>query len=287
MTRTNEQAVLVTGATGGQGGAVARTLLASGIAVRALVRDPRKPQAAALAALGAEIVVGDLGDPHVLRAAARGASGIFSVQPADMTDPRPETEVRQGKNVAAAAEAEGVDHLVYSSVAAHRGSGVAHFETKADIEAYIDALGVPATVLRPVFFMENWRYLLPAAVGGERVGTLALGADTALQMIALTDIGRIAAHVFDHRAEYLGRKLDIAGDELTVRRIGEVFTAADGIPTRIERQPIDRLPSESGEMAAMFDWLDTHGYRVDIPALRERFPQLLRMETWLQEERGK
>ncbi|MBF6150005.1 NmrA family NAD(P)-binding protein [Nocardia nova] len=287
MTRTNGQAVLVTGATGGQGGAVARTLLARGFAVRALVRDPTKPQAAALAALGAEIVVGDLGDLHVLRAGARGASGVFSVQPADMTDPRPEIEVRQGKNVAAAAEAEGVDHLVYSSVAAHRGSGVAHFEAKADVEAYIDALGVPATVLRPVFFMENWRYLIPAAIGGQRIGALPLGPDTTLQMIALIDIGRIAADVFDQRPEYLGRKLDIAGDELTVRRIAEVFTDVDGIPTRFERPPIDAVRAEAGDVATMFDWLDTYGYRVDIPALRGRFPQLLRLEDWLREERGK
>ncbi|SUA45072.1 SDR family NAD(P)-dependent oxidoreductase [Nocardia africana] len=177
-TSPNRKTVLVTGATGGQGGAVARSLLARGYAVRALVRDPRKPRAATLTALGADVVVGDLDDPHSVRAAARGVSGIFSVQPADPTDPRPETEVRQGKNVADAAAAEGIDHLIYSSVAARRGSGVAHFETKADIEAYIDALGVPATVLRPVFFMENWRYLLPAAVGGERIGALALGAET-------------------------------------------------------------------------------------------------------------
>lgn len=284
MTNTDREAILVIGATGGQGGAVSRSLLAHGFRVRALVRDPGKPQAKALAAIGADLVVGDLDDPHSVRAAARGVSGIFSVQAADLTAPRPEHEVRQGKNVVTAAEAEGIEHLVYSSVAARPGSGVSHFESKAEIEAYIDAIGVPATVLRPVFFMENWRYLLPPAVGGERIGALALGADTALQMIALADIGHIAADVFAHRAEYLGRKLDIAGDELTVREIAQVFTEVDGIPTRFERQSSDRLRRDSEELAAMFDWLDRHGYRVDIPALRERFPQLSRLETWLQEE---
>ncbi|WP_063007742.1 NmrA family NAD(P)-binding protein [Nocardia kruczakiae] len=282
MTSTgNRSAVLVTGATGGQGGAVTRRLLDAGRRVRALVRDPHTPKALELAAAGAEIVAGDLDDRRSLDAAAQGVDGVFSVQPADFTDPRPEVEVRRGKNVADAAAAAGVAHLVYSSVAAvGYASGVTHFESKAEIEAHIDALGVPATVLRPVFFMENWRYLLPDIAHGARVGALALDAETALQMISLDDIGHIAADVFEHRAEFLGTKLEIAGDELTVRQIAEVISAADGIPTRFERQPIERLRAESPELACMFDWLDTHGYRADIAALRRRYPGLATLEMW-------
>ncbi|MGO4426099.1 NmrA/HSCARG family protein, partial [Streptomyces sp. MCAF7] len=245
------------GATGGQGGAVARSLLRGGWAVRALVRDPGKQAAKELKALGADLVTGDLDDPQSLRAAARGAYGVFSVQPSDMADPRPEAEVRQGRNVADAARAAGVAHLVYSSVGgAERGSGVAHFETKAEIEAYIDALGMPATVLRPVFFMENWPYLVPEAVNGERVGSLALDADTSLQMIALADIGRIAADAFAKPAEFIGKKIEIAGDELTVRRIAAVFTEVDAVPTRFERQPVDELRAAAEQTAKMFDWLN-------------------------------
>ncbi|PZG01649.1 NmrA/HSCARG family protein [Micromonospora deserti] len=283
---SNKKTVLVTGATGGQGGAVARRLLDNGWVVRAFVRDPDKQKAKDLKALGAELVTGDLGDPQSLRAAAQGVHGVFSVQPADLADPHPEVEVRQGKNVADAAKAAGVAHLVYSSVGgAERKSAVAHFETKAEIEAHIDAVGVPATVLRPVFFMENWANMVPETENDERVGSIALDADTSLQMIALIDIGRIAADAFDKPAEFIGKKIEIAGDELTVRQIAEVFTKVDGIPTRFERQPIEKLRIEAEEVANMFDWFNEKGYQADIAALRERYPQLLTLEAWLSKNR--
>lgn len=283
---SNKRIVLVTGATGGQGGACARRLLDSGWAVRALVRDPDQQRAKDLMAHGAELVTGDLDAPESLLAAARGVYGVFSVQPADLLHPRPEAEVRQGKNVADAARAAGAAHLVYSSVgAAGRGSGVAHFETKAEIEAHIDAIGVPATVLRPVFFMENWSYMLPETQNGERVGAIALDADTSLQMIALNDIGRITAEVFGDPAEFTGETIEIAGDELTVRQIAEAFARADGIPTRFERQPVEEMRATAGELANMFDWLNEAGYQADIPALRERHPELLTLDAWLRAKR--
>jgi uncharacterized protein YbjT (DUF2867 family) len=282
----DEKTVLVTGATGGQGGAVARNLLTSGWAVRALVRDPNTQAAKDLKALGATLATGDLNDPALLRAAAQGVHGVFSVQAADLTDPRPEAEIRQGRNVADAARAAGAAHLVYSSVGAvGRDSEVTHFDTKSEIETYIDSLGIPATVLRPVFFMENWSYMLPGENHGERVGPFALDPDTSLQMIALSDIGRIAAEVFANPAEFTGKKIEIAGDELTMTQIAEAFTKADGIPTRFTRQPIEELRAASEELGKMFDWLNAGGYQADIPALRKRHPGLLTLEAWLSKNR--
>ncbi|KUJ66824.1 NmrA family transcriptional regulator [Streptomyces albus subsp. albus] len=282
----NTKTILVTGATGSQGGAVARWLLYKGWTVRALVRDPGRQGAKDLKALGAQLFTGDLDDPASLRAAARGAHGVFSVQPADLADPHPEAEVRQGKNVADAAEAAGVAHLVYSSVGgAERKPGVMHFETKAEIEAHIDAIGVPATVLRPVFFMENWSYLVPEAENGERVASIALDPDTSLQMIAGMDIGRIAADAFDKPAEFIGKKIEIAGDERTVREIAEVLTKIDGIPTRFERQSIEALRAGAGEVANMFAWINERGFQADIATLRGRYPDLLTLEAWLRKNR--
>ncbi|RKN39475.1 NmrA/HSCARG family protein [Streptomyces hoynatensis] len=284
--RQKEKTILVTGATGGQGGAVARSLLRAGWQVRALVRDPAAPRARALAALGARPVAGDLDEPGTLRAAARGAYGVFSVQPADLTDPRPEAEVRRGRNVIDAARAVGAAHLVYASVgAAGRGSGVGHFESKAEIEAYLAAGGPPATVLRPVFFMENWLSLLPGPENGARVARIALDAGTPLQMIALADIGRIAAEAFGNPGEFLGRRIEIAGDELTPRQIAAALGRADGVPTRFERQPVEELRAHSGELARMFAWLNETGYRADLPALRARHPGLLSFEDWLRARR--
>lgn len=277
----NEHTIVVTGATGTQGGAVTRRLLATGYRVRALVRDPNQPPARALQALGAELVVGDLDDVPSLRAAAQGVHGVFSVQPADLSDPHPESEVRRGMNVADAADAEQVQHLVYSSVAAaHHDSGVAHFEAKERIEAHLETLDIPVTVLRPVFFMENLRYLVPPAEHGFRRGTIALEQDSTLQLIAADDIGRIAAEAFTHPGEFTGRAIEIAGDELTVRQIAQVLTDALDATTLFEQQPIEELRAHAPDMAAMYQWISTHGYRAEIAALRDRHPELLTFDAW-------
>src|SRR5262249_30478831 len=145
---SSSQPVLVTGATGRQGGAVARSLLDRRIAVRALSRNPGKPSAQALAALGAEVVGGDLHDAAALTRAMEGVRGVFSVQ--NWWETGAAREVRQGKNVADAAKAARVPHLVYSSVGgAERGADITHWKTKWEIENYIRQLGLRATILRP------------------------------------------------------------------------------------------------------------------------------------------
>jgi uncharacterized protein YbjT (DUF2867 family) len=136
-------------------------------------------------------------------------------------------------------------------------------------------------VLRPVFFMENWRYMLPTPDEGDRIGSVALAPDTPLQMIALADIARIAADAFADPEHFLGRRLEIAGDELTPTRIAAAFAAADGVPTRLDQQPLEQLRTHSEDLAAMFGWLDTHGFRADLPALRTRYPELLTLDAWL------
>src|SRR5262245_4205833 len=153
----NDKIIAVTGATGQQGGAVARKLLSDGWKIRALTRDPNKPAARALAEAGAELVPGDMDSRSELEAAFQGAYGAFSVQNFWLPEVGYDGEIRQGKNVADAAKAAGVQHLVYSSVgAAHRGMGQKHFESKWIIEQYIQSLELPYTILRPVAFFENF-----------------------------------------------------------------------------------------------------------------------------------
>jgi uncharacterized protein YbjT (DUF2867 family) len=274
--------VLVTGATGKQGGAVVRRLLGTGCAVRAFVRDADRPAAKELGALGAELAVGDLDDPGSLAAAARGVHGVFAPQPGDLPEPRADVSLRRGRAVVDAAAAAGVAHLVYSSAApVGRGSGVPHFEAMAEVEAYLGASGVPATVLRPVFFMENWSYLMGEVQGGERAGAVALDADRPLQMIAVADIARIAADCFRRPGEFAGATLEIAGDELTVRQVGEAFTAVDGVPARIARTPVEELRATAPYLVDFYTWLNGAGYRADLGGLRRRWPDLLTFEAWL------
>src|SRR5215208_7552092 len=155
----NSKIIAVTGATGQQGGAIARKLLEDGWKVRALTRDQEKPAAQALASAGAELIAGDLDSRSELDAAFEGAYGVFSVQNFWLPNVGFEGEIRQGKNVADAAKAAGIGHLVFSSVgAAHRGMGQKHFESKWIIEQYIHSLELPYTILRPAAFFENFNW---------------------------------------------------------------------------------------------------------------------------------
>ncbi|GAA4660115.1 NmrA/HSCARG family protein [Streptomyces youssoufiensis] len=263
--------VLVTGATGNQGGATARALLARGRTVRALVRDPDKPAALALRTLGAELVRGDLNDAGSLRAAMAGVDGVFSVQPLAYEPETLATEVRQGKAVADAARETGVAHLVYSSVGgAERNTGIGHFETKAEIERHILSLGLPATILRPVFFMDNLLHYADAQ--GERVLELPVRPERPMQMIASEDVARFVDAAFTDPDRYLGRQLEIAGDELTFTQVAQVYERVTGTPTRLAPLPIEER---------MFAWFAEEGYRADIPSLRALRPDMLTFEEFL------
>jgi len=275
--------ILVIGATGRQGGSVTRELLGRGWAVRALVRDPRAPAARALAEQGAVLVCGDLDDQVSLRAAMRGAYGVFSVQ--TFTTPEGVAgEERQGRSAADAAAREGVAHFVYSSVGgAERASGVPHFESKAAIERHIAGLGLPATVLRPAVFIDNFDSIGPVPVDGELVLSLALAPETVLQLIATRDIAVFAADAFDDPRHWIGRQVELAGDALTGPQMAEAFAEAAAAPVRFQELPIERLRAMSEESALMFDWFNREGYRADLAALRARHPDLTTLSSWLRD----
>jgi len=281
-TRNEHGSILVSGATGQQGGAVARHLLAAGWAVRALTRDPAKPAAQALAARGATVVRGDLNDRASVERTVAGASGVFSVQNYYEAGGA-EGEIRQGVALADAAKAAGVRHLVYSSVgSADRRTGIPHFESKARIEEHVRGLGVPYTILRPVFFMDNWAWARDAIRGG--VLAQPFDPDKPLQQVAVDDIGAFAALAFADPATWRGRAVDLAGDELTMPQSAEVFARVICRPVRYERIPMDRFEQAAGkESATMFAWFNDVGYAADIPALRATYPRLTTLERYLRD----
>ncbi|GAA3494152.1 NmrA/HSCARG family protein [Streptomyces albogriseolus] len=278
--------VLVLGATGQQGGATARELVRRGRSTAALVRDPESPKAQELAALGVRLVRGDMDDEASLRAAMEGVRGVFSVQNF-MTPKGLGGEVRQGRAVARAAKAAGVAHVVYSSVGgAERHSGVPHFESKRHIERYLEELGVPTTVLRPSFFMDNFAAHGPQNVDGTLVVQLGLKPDTRVQFIAVEDIGFFAAQAFDRPDDYIGRALELAGDELTATEVAQAYAARTGMPARFEELPLDMVAANpyipnAPEIALMFEWFQDHGYRADIAALRAEHPGLQSFAAFL------
>jgi uncharacterized protein YbjT (DUF2867 family) len=277
----NNKIIAVTGATGQQGGKVAKRLLSQGWSVRALTRDANKPAAHELAAAGAEIVPGDMDNRAELDAAFKGVYGVFSVQNTWLPTVGFEGEIRQGKTVADAAKAAGVKHLVYSSVgAAHRGMGQKHFESKWMIEQYIQSLAVPYTFLRPVAFMENYNWSRAYILSGTFQG-FGLRPDKTIQLVATDDIGVFAELAFAKPEQYMGQTIQLAGDELTETQIAEVFTKVIGRPVKAlgPQMPQGAAPTE--EQIAMFTFFNGVGYDADIASLRSIYPGLQNLEQYL------
>jgi len=281
-----ERSVLVSGATGRQGGAVVRHLLAMGWKPRALSRNPDGAAAQELVRLGVEVVQGDLEDPASLERAVRGVHGVFSVQ--DFWAVGAKREVAQGKNLADAAAKAGVEHVVYSSVGgAERRSGIDHWESKWEIERHIRGLGLPATMLRPVAFMENY-YVAQVEIGilkGRLVDPVR--PDKTYQTIASDDIGAFAALAFARPAEFVGLELEIAGSELTNPQAAAVFSRVLGRPVKFRRLPMAVVRLAMGkEGYQMFRWFNESGFQADIAGLRRRYPEvhLHSLEEWLRAE---
>lgn len=264
----DRKAILITGATGQQGGAIAGELVGSSFDLRALTRKPESPAARALADRGISVVQGDLNDDASLRKALAGVWGAYAVQ--NTWEAGVEGEEEQGKRFATLAKSAGVEHLVYSSVgSAHRKTGIPHFENKWRIEETIRGLGFPShVILRPVFFMEN--LVSPWFLNGDRIVS-ALRPDTVLQMIAVRDIGKFGARAFTDAARLNRREIDIAGDALTLPAAAAALSRGLGRSIEYVPIPIEEVRKNSEDFALMLEWFERTGYDVDIPALEREF----------------
>ena len=264
--------IIVSGATGRQGGAVARKLVMDGWDVHALVRDPDKPAARALAGLGVTLEHGDLYDPDSIAHAVAGAYGVFSVQ--SWSD-GVEAEERQGVALAEAAADAHVEHFVYCSVGgAERDSGVPHFESKWHVEESIRRVGLPFTIWRPVYFMENLLWQRDAICEGTL--TPPIDAEIPLQFIAVEDIASFVALSFRTPGAWLGHATEIAGDECSFAQVAQMLSAMLGTPITVA--PLVR-PVEA-ERQVMARWFEQSGYCADIDRLRHVVADLCDLPTW-------
>jgi uncharacterized protein YbjT (DUF2867 family) len=281
-----DKTVLITGATGQQGGAVIRHMLAKGWHLRALTRNSSGDTALKLARQGVELAQGDLDDLASLEHAAHGVYGIYSVQ--NFWKVGAQREVQQGKNLADAAKKAGVEHFVYSSVGgAERNSGIGHWATKWEVEQYIRQLSLPATMIRPAAFMENY-YNEQTEIGIlQGKFTDAVRADKPYQTIAVDDIGAFVALAFDRPKEFIGQALEIAGSELTNPQAAEVFSRVLGKPVEFQELPMPVVQSVLGEeYYQMYRWFNEEGFKANIADLRRRYPEvhLQTLEEWLRSE---
>ena len=266
--------VLVLGATGKQGGAAARNLKAKGWQVRALTRDPMKREALAFKNLGIEVLKGDFSDKDSLEKAVAGVYGVFAVT----TGRDPNVEAQQGILMADIARAAGVKHYVFTSA---NGAGV-HSNMqpgKAKVQEHLKTLGMPYTILAPVFFMENFNSQRSAII----YGTLMQGyaGDKKFQYIAVEDIGEFAALALEKPGQFADKLIDLAGDEFTLTQAAETIGKVIGRPMKYIQEPIEQIRSRDAGSAQRIEWFNQVPYSINISELRKIHPGMLTLEQWL------
>ncbi|MEZ4234972.1 MAG: NmrA/HSCARG family protein [Myxococcota bacterium] len=264
--------VLVSGATGQHDVGTGKLGRYGAATPCALTRHPDGEAARALAARGAEPVAGDFDDPASLRRALAGVDAVYAMSA--FWERGVDAEVAQGTALVDAAKAANVGHFVYSSVAgADKGSGVPHFESKHRVEQALVASGLPWTVLAPVYFMENL-LAFPQNVEGLKQGVYAvpLPADRALQQVAVADIGAMGAVALERRL--VGRRLELAGDELTGAETAAALSRALGREIRYQAVPVEAVKAQSEDLYLMYRYFDEVGYQAPIAKLREEFPEV-------------
>ncbi len=288
--------VLVTGATGRQGGATARALLAAGVPIRALVRD--RDRARAIEALGAELVVGDLRDRDSVVRAAEGVRAVFSVQTPEMTAAGMDfdAEVVQGVNLIEGAKAAGVAQFVHTSVSgASRHSWMPGradgrllvmepgpgLKAKTAVQERIRAAGFPYwTLLKPGFFMENFlpsaAYMFPRDIAGGLVA--AVWPQTRLSLVAVDDIGRAAAAAVVDPRRFDRVELELASDYLSMIEIAEVLSRALG--TRLSAPDTTEEQALAAGTGPPHDWLNKVGQPARPQFARELGITLTDFESW-------
>lgn len=298
----SSKTVAVAGATGRQGGAVARLMLRNGWQVRALTRHPKGAAAEALARLGAKPTFADMSDPQSLAQAFAGCEAVFAVT--EFWEHGFDAEYLHGRNLIAAALKAKIGHFVFSSVGGTdrtRGLGIAHFDSKAKIEADLVDSGLSWTILRPVTFLENFRtprYLRTIAHGGALYFGFVSGKR--FQFVAMDDLAHFAAMAFNDDPRVRGKATEIASDSFTMEELAEALSGASGkrlhyrCLSPFAMRVISLFIRLSGRQAVyragpslipQFAWNNADpngGWNANIGELRSIHPQLVTMRQWVQ-----
>ena len=273
----NQRKILVTGATGQQGGSLARLLLQKKHKVYALTRNTQSPAAQDLRNKGANVVKGDLDDSDSLERAVKDVESIFLM--GTPFEDGTEGETRRGKLMADISKENKVEHLVYSSVAnADKNTGIPHFESKYKVEQHIKNLGIPYTIIGPTFFMEN--LLGPGLQQGQL--TLPVSSSCILQQSALENIAEFSVLVLERSKQFLGKRIDIASDEVTGEQAAKILSNELGHRIRYVQIPLERVRQANEDMARMYEWYEKVGTGIDITSLHQEYPEVnwLTLKDW-------
>ena len=289
MTASAPRTIVVTGATGLQGGAVVRRLLQDGWHVRGLTRDADSKRARALRALGAEVAQGDMAEAASLWPIFEGAYGVYNVQNPFIGGP--EQEVRQGKNVAEVAKKVGVEHLVYGSAGTGRkDTGVPSWETKLQIEDHMKVLELPLTILRPTAFMElmtHKKFFPPVAAW--QVMPKLMGSSRRLPWLCSEDLGVIVARAFADPHSCVGRDLTLASDVRSLDECRSMYREVMGRNPRRLPMPVwlfERFGFVGKDLTTMWRWLRTGDVDLDTSRTRAIHPDALTVGGWLSKQKA-
>jgi uncharacterized protein YbjT (DUF2867 family) len=274
--------IVVTGATGRQGGAAVRHLLAQGWKVRGLTRKGASVRARALADQGVDVVQADMAEPGQLADALRGAYGVYSVQNPMISGF--EGEVAQGRNVADAAKEADVQHVVYGSAGTGaQGTGVPSWESKLVVQDHMEKLGLPLTVLRPMAFMElltDKGYYPPASTW--HVMPKLMGDGRPVPWISVEDVGAVAALAFADPDRFIGKDLRLAADVATIDECRQLWREVTGGRPREWPMPVWLFERIVGpDLPVMWRWLRTGDVELDTAATRAILPSASGLRDWL------
>lgn len=278
----SRKTIFVTGITGNQGGAVARSLISKGFKVKGLTRNPLSPKAQALKNINVDVVKGDLNDVVTYRKYLKNADAVFSVQTFANGVKK---EIAQGLDLASIAKQFNISHFIYSSVVgADANTGIPHWESKFKIENHIKDLGLPYTIIRPASLYEN--YLIPQVrtrlVKGRLVSPVY--KDRVQQFISAEDIGKISTEIFMNTEKYTGRTINIASEEMDLQIAANIFSEVLDKPVNYSHLPaiITRLVMGK-DLYKMFKWINEHNavFVKDISAVKKEFPFLMSLRDWI------
>jgi uncharacterized protein YbjT (DUF2867 family) len=291
-----QRKILVIGATGQQGGAVARLLLQKRHEVYALTRNTESetPKEQYLRNLGAKLIKGDLENPDSLEQATNGVDSVFLM--GTPAGDGLEGETRRVKMMTDIAKEKKVAHLVYSSIVnADKNTGIPHFESKYKLEQHIKNCGIPYTIIGPTFFMENLdgptffrENLLSYSRAGLQQGQLALplSPSTILQQIALENIAEFSTLVLERRNSFLGKRIDIASDELTGEQAAKILSDELGRKIKYVQVPLEQIRQAREDIALMYEWFERVGTGIDITNLHQQYPEVnwRRFKDWVKSQ---
>jgi uncharacterized protein YbjT (DUF2867 family) len=254
-----------------------------------LTRDPTSAKSRALTERGVEVVRADMSDRGSLDSAFAGAYGLYSVQNPMIAGF--EAEVVQGRNVANAARAAGVGHVVYGSAGVGSRTGIPSWDTKVAVTEHMRELGLPLTVLRPEAFMElmtERAFYPPVAVW--HVMPKLMGSTRVVPWLALDDLGAIAARVFADPGAYIGADIPLAGDVRSIDECRAIWAAVAGRAPRRIPMPVwvfERIAGHAGkDLPVMWRWLRDGSVPEDTAPTRAIHPGVLTVREWLDRHYG-